>query len=204
MKFYQEITLIDQDEISSYFIWSKLYGQLHLALAEIKRTDNTVNIGVSFPQYIYQVKQEEQKQKISLGKKLRIFAASEHELERLNIAQWLNRLTDYVHLTSIRNVPEKVNGYAIYKRRQFKTSATRLARHRVKRGDIGFEEALARYSHVVKTTDLPYIQLKSLSTSNESDQKHFKLFVERQLTAQSDSQTFSCYGLSAVSSVPEF
>ncbi len=30
-----------------------------------------------------------------------------------------------------------------YKRKQVKTNAQRLARHRVKRGDIGFDEALA-------------------------------------------------------------
>jgi len=32
MKVYQEITIIKTPEISPYFIWSKLYTQLHLAL----------------------------------------------------------------------------------------------------------------------------------------------------------------------------
>ena len=50
MKFYQEITLIDQAEISPYFIWSKLYAQLHIALAEQKNIEDKVSIGVSFPQ----------------------------------------------------------------------------------------------------------------------------------------------------------
>ena len=40
MKFYQEITLIDQAEISPYFIWTKLYTQLHIALAELKDANN--------------------------------------------------------------------------------------------------------------------------------------------------------------------
>jgi len=56
MDYYQEITLIDQAEISPYVIWSKLYQQLHIALAEIKDGNNKVNIGVSFPQYIYEEK----------------------------------------------------------------------------------------------------------------------------------------------------
>ena len=199
MKYYQEITLIDQAEISSYFIWSKLYTQLHIALAEIKDTNNKVNIGVSFPQYIFEEKLEDKKAKINMGKKLRLFTQDEADLKKLDLKKWLDRLTDYVHITSIREVPENINSYAIYKRKQVKTNATRLARHRVKRGDIGFDEALARYSNVVTTTDLPFVQMKSLT----SDQV-FKLFIEKKNAEQSESQIFSTYGLSSESSVPEF
>ena len=204
MKYYQEITLIDQAEISSYFIWSKLYTQLHIALAEIKDTNDKVNIGVSFPQYIFEEKIEDKKAKINMGKKLRLFAPNEADLKKLDLKKWLDRLTDYVHITSIKEVPENVKGYAIYKRKQVKTNAERLARHSVKRGDIGFDEALARYSNVVTTTDLPYIQMLSLSTSDEQDKKRFKLFIEKQSIEQSKSQVFSTYGLSSESSVPEF
>ncbi|WP_111891318.1 type I-F CRISPR-associated endoribonuclease Cas6/Csy4 [Acinetobacter sp. MB5] len=205
MDYYQEITLIDQAEISPYVIWSKLYQQLHIALAEIKDANNKVNIGVSFPQYIYEEKTDHQKSKVNLGKKLRLFATSENSLEQLNIRKWLERLVDYVHVSSIREVPEnKVTGYTIYRRKQFKTNAERLARHRVKRGDIGFDEALARYSHVVKTTNLPYIDMLSLSTSDEHDKKRFKLFIEKQSAEKSETQVFSTYGLSSEASVPEF
>ena len=195
MKYYQEITLIDQAEISSYFIWSKLYTQLHIALAKIKDTNDKVNIGVSFPQYRF----NQEKSIGFLGTKLRLFAPNEADLKKLDLKKWLDRLTDYVHITSIREVPENVKGYAIYKRKQVKTNATRLARHRVKRGDIGFDEALARYSNVVTTTELPFIQMKSLT----SDQM-FKLFIEKRSIEQSKSQVFSTYGLSSESSVPEF
>ncbi|MFU9047994.1 type I-F CRISPR-associated endoribonuclease Cas6/Csy4 [Acinetobacter tibetensis] len=197
MKYYQEITLIDQAEISSYFIWSKLYTQLHIALAEIKDTNNKVNIGVSFPQYLFE--KNDKNSKVNLGKKLRIFAQNEADLKKLDLKKWLDRLADYVHITSIREVPEHIKGYAIYKRKQVKTNAERLARHRVKRGDIGFDEALARYSNVVTTTDLPFVQMKSLT----SDQM-FKLFIEKKNAEQSESQVFSTYGLSSQSSVPEF
>ena len=202
MKYYQEITLIDQAEISSYFIWSKLYTQLHIALAEIKDTNNKVNIGVSFPQYLFE--KEDKNSKVHLGKKLRLFAQNEADLKKLDFKKWLDRLTDYVHITSIREVPENIKGYAIYKRKQVKTNAERLARHRVKRGDIGFDEAFARYSNVITTTDLPYIQMLSLSTSDEQDKKRFKLFIEKRSIGQSESQVFSTYGLSSESSVPEF
>ena len=197
MKYYQEITLIDQAEISSYFIWSKLYTQLHIALAEIKDTNNKVNIGVSFPQYLFE--KNDKNSKVNLGKKLRLFAQNEADLKKLDLKKWLDRLTDYVHITSIREVPENIKSYAIYRRKQVKTNAERLARHRVKRGDIGFDEALARYSNVVTTTDLPFVQMKSLT----SDQV-FKLFIEKKNAEQSESQVFSTYGLSSESSVPEF
>ncbi|ENV52232.1 MULTISPECIES: type I-F CRISPR-associated endoribonuclease Cas6/Csy4 [Acinetobacter] len=204
MKFYQEITLIDQAEISPYFIWSKLYTQLHIALAEIKDDSDKVGIGASFPQYIFEEKVENQKARINLGNKLRLFAESEADLKKLDIRKWLERLEDYVHITSIREVPSDIKGYAIYKRKQVKTNAQRLARHRIKRGDIGFDEALARYSNVVTTTNFPYIEMKSLSTSDQQSEKRFKLFIEKQPAEKTETQVFSTYGLSSVSSVPEF
>ncbi len=204
MKFYQEITLIDQAEISPYFIWSKLYSQLHLVFAEQKDADDKVNIGVSFPQYIFEEKAENQKAKINLGRKLRLFTQSGEDFKKLDIRKWLERLEDYVHISSIREVPSDIKSYAIYKRKQVKTNAQRLARHRVKRGDIGFDEALARYSNVVTTTDLPYIEMQSLSTSDEQSKKRFKLFIEKLPAEQSEIQVFSTYGLSPVASVPEF
>ena len=204
MKFYQEITLIDQAEISPYFIWSKLYTQLHIALAEIKDDSDKVGIGASFPQYIFEEKVENQKARINLGNKLRLFAESEADLKKLDIRKWLKRLEDYVHITSIREVPSDIKGYAIYKRKQVKTNAQRLARHRIKRGDIGFDEALARYSNVVTTTNFPYIEMKSLSTSDQQSEKRFKLFIEKQPAEKTETQVFSTYGLSSVSSVPEF
>lgn len=203
-KYFQELTLIDQVEISPYHIWSKLYTQLHIALAEIKDVNDKVSIGVSFPQYIFEEKTDQQKAKVNLGKKLRLFAQSESDLAKLDIRKWLERLEDYVHITSIREVPSEIKGYAVYKRKQVKTNAQRLARHRVKRGDIGFDEALARYSNVVTTANLPYIEMKSLSTSDQQSEKRFKLFIEKQSAEKSENQVFSTYGLSSESSVPEF
>ena len=92
MKFYQEITLIDQAEISPYFIWSKLYAQLHIALAEQKNIEDKVSIGVSFPQYIYEEKGDDEKSKVNLGKKLRLFSESESDLKKLDLRKWLERL----------------------------------------------------------------------------------------------------------------
>lgn len=200
MNYYIEVTLMENEKFSPYELWSQLYPQLHLALVEVKNTDNKVNVGFAFPQYRF----NENKGVGFIGTKLRLFASSESELKKLDLRSWLERLEDYVHITSIREVPKDVKNYAIYKRKQVKTNAQRLARHRVKRGDIGFDEALARYSNVVTTTDLPYIEMQSLSTSDEQSKKHFKLFIEKLPAEQSETQVFSTYGLSSQSSVPEF
>lgn len=200
MNYYIEVTLIENDKFSPYELWSQLYPQLHLALAEVKNSDNKVNIGFAFPQYRF----HQEKGIGFIGTKLRLFASSESDLKKLDISRWLERIEDYVHITSIREVPQDVKSYAIYKRKQVKTNAQRLARHRVKRGDIGFDEALARYSNIVTTTNLPYIEMKSLSTSDQQSEKRFKLFIEKQPATKSESQVFSSYGLSSESSVPEF
>lgn len=196
MKYYLELTLLDSSDFSLYELWSQLYGQVHLALVKTKNADDKVSVGVSFPQYRF----NPEKKLGFLGTKLRLFAQTEAELNQLNIKKWLERLTDYVHISSIRPLPEnKVTGYAIFKRKQVKTNAERLARHRVKRGDIDFDEALSRYRNVVKTLDLPFIQLNSLTSGQP-----FKLFIEKQPAEQSASQVFSTYGLSSESVVPEF
>lgn len=200
MNYYIEVTLMENDQFSPYELWSQLYPQLHLALVEAKNADNKVNIGFSFPQYRF----HQDKGVGFIGTKLRLFAESEANLKKLDIRRWLERLEDYVHVTSIREVPNDIKNYAIYKRKQVKTNAQRLARHRVKRGDIGFDEALARYSNVVTTTNMPYIEMKSLSTSDQQSEKRFKLFIEKQSAEKSETQVFSTYGLSSVSSVPEF
>lgn len=196
MKYYIEVTLMKNDDFSPYELWSRIYTQLHIAFAEIKDANNKVNIGLSFPQYRFNA----EKGIGFLGEKIRLFAETQADLEKLNIQKWLEHLTDYLHITSVREVPEaKISGYAIYSRKQVKTNAERLARHRVKRGDIGFDEALARYSNVVTTTDLPYIQMKSLTSD-----KSFKLFIEKKPATKSETLVFSTYGLSSVSTVPEF
>lgn len=198
MNYYIEVTLMENDQFSPYELWSQLYPQLHLALVEAKNADNKVSIGFSFPQYRF----HQDKGVGFIGTKLRLFAESEANLKKLDIRRWLERLEDYVHVTSIREVPNDIKNYAIYKRKQVKTNAQRLARHRVKRGDIGFDEALARYSNVVTTTNMPYIEMKSLSTSDQQSEKRFKLFIEKQSAEKSATQVFSTYGLSSVSSVP--
>jgi len=194
MKYYQELTLIPDTEINSYFIWSKLYTQLHLSLVEIQNQQGNVSIGVGFPEYI---RNEEQNK---LGNKLRLFATEEASLNLLNLPKWLSRLSDYVHCTSIRLVPERINTYAIYQRYQSKTNPERLARRYAKRNNISLETALSKYaSFKEKRCSLPFVRLKSLTNSNP-----FDLFIQRKVVEELINGGFNTYGLSTKSSVPEF
>ena len=102
MKVYQEITIIPDDDNAPYFLWSKLYNQLHIALADVANTHGIRTIGVAFPNYRYV--ERDGKTFATLGSRLRIFAPSCDELEKLNLAKWLDRLTDYVHIKAIADL----------------------------------------------------------------------------------------------------
>lgn len=194
MKVYQDITLLASPEIPLYFLWSKVFQQIHLGLVEAQDDQGLIPIGISFPEYVTGEKYS------LLGSKLRLLAYDEATLSQFNASQWLSRLSDYVHCTGIRPVPEKLAGYAIYQREQPKTSNERLARRYAKRHNMDYDTALERYSAMArKTIATPFIRLKSLSGDQE-----FCLWIKKNVVAEPSGTTFSSYGLSAVASVPEF
>ena len=153
MKYYLEITLLPNPDINLLTLWSKVFQQIHLGLVEMQDNQKRVPIGVSFPEYIIGEKYS------VLGGKLRLFAQEETTLARLDAPKWLSRLSDYVHCTGIRSVPEKLN----------------------------------------KLIPTPFIRLKSLSSDNT-----FCLWIRKIAVTEPSSNTFSSYGLSATSTVPEF
>lgn len=193
MQYYVEITLLPSVEVPLYFLWEKVYQQVHFALAEIKNQDGLVSIGASFPEY--------SKERNYLGNKLRLFARTESELEKLKISKWLSRLTDYVHVTGTRLVPAKIQRHAFFKRVQTKSSTERLAKRKAKREGMSFEEAMkALADHEEKTTDLPYVRIKSLSS-----EKRYRLMITCiETDKKSYGNKFSTYGLSHNDSVPLF
>ena len=117
------------------------------------------------------------------------------------------------------SVPEKLIGYATYQRQQPKTNKERLARRYAKRHGVAYETALndiinlttkvpsnADYKTQFRYCDLPqtninapFIRLKSLT-----NEQVFCLWIKKTMVTSSSGTTFSCYGLSAKSSVPEF
>lgn len=194
MKFYLEITLLPNPEVGQHFLWSKLFQQIHLGLVEMQGEQGRVPIGLSFPEYITG-------EKLSLlGGKLRLLAKDEVSLNQFNASKWLTRLSDYVHCTCIRPVPVTITGYAIYQREQFKTNKERLARRYAKRHGVDYDSALKCYSEMThQTITTPFIHLKSLSGGNE-----FCLWIKKTVSTEPSGMAFSSYGLSAVSTVPEF
>lgn len=226
MRFYQELTLIKTPEITPYFIWSKLYTQLHLALVEQQNPDKKVNFGVSFPEYLYREKDKEgSKEFASLGTKVRVFAPNQQELEQLNLAKWLGRLTDYVHIKSIQAVPENTASHLVVKRYRAKTLAslerkTRrfMQREATRQGkEISFKEAQAlQHQRFAKQQEvslqeaekqylqptaknLPFIKMKSYSGNKE-----FSLQIEQQTVEQPQQGVFNTYGLSSQATVPHW
>jgi CRISPR-associated endonuclease Csy4 len=196
MKYYLEINLLKQAEISMYFVWSKVFTQLHLAFVECKDQDDKIPIGISFPDYMF----DSEKEFGMLGSKIRLFADDKMALIKLDLSKWLNRLQDYLQLSDIQEVPQNmVKEYAVFSRKQIKSNPERLARRRAKKDpSISFQEALKRYQKS-DSTNLPYIQVNSLSSSNS-----FRLFVERKISETENKGCFSCYGLSNNVTVPIF
>jgi CRISPR-associated endonuclease Csy4 len=200
MQFYQDITLLPDPETDLYFLWKKVYQQIHLALVEMKGEDGRVGIGLSFPKYCYG------KSRKHLGNKLRIFASSEQELADLDVPKWLSRLLDYVHFTQVRQVPEKTD-YVHFSRRQIK-SLEKVAKRRATHLSIPYEEAFAFLVKEERSDecDLPFIQMESLSSkvSDNGTTNRFPLFIKKNIADMSKDGRFDCYGLSKTATVPWF
>ncbi len=195
MKYYQELTLLPDADVELYFIWSSLYTQIHLALVDIQDEQGNIAVGVSFPEYV------KEGDYAVLGSKLRLFAQNEAILEKLNLSKWLDRLSDYVHHTKIRSVPEKIEGHAVFQRYRTKTNAERLARRYAKRNGVSLEEAMKKYKDFKdELTTLPFIRIRS-----QSNQNLFRLIIDKKaVESHTGDYRFSTYGLSTDSSVPEF
>jgi CRISPR-associated endonuclease Csy4 len=201
MKYYIEISLIQQKDLSCGVIWSKLYEKLHLMLVKLNAIENIVKIGFTFPEYRF----DECRDIGMLGGKLRIFANTENELVQLNLKETLNSLNNYVHLTSIKNTPSYINSYIVFKRKQFKTSAENLARRNSRRSNIDYNLALNKYQNkVYSMSNLPFINFSSKTNNNK-----FKLFLIKQTfgTITDNKFIFNTYGLSfgnVISYLPDF
>ena len=192
MKYYQDITLLSEEEIPQHFLWQKLFQQIHIALAENKGADGSSAIGVAFPEY--------DAAEFSLGTKLRLFAQSEQELVQFQCEKWLERLSDYVRIGEIRAVPEHVSGYACFSQVKPKGSRENLARRRARRTGESYKEALKHFEgYQQEISRLPFIHMQSVSNGHK-----FKLFIQQKITAHPIQGPYSCYGLSGRSTVPIF
>ena len=187
---FQEITLIPDPDIAPYFIWSKLFNQLHIALADVKNKHNIDSIGVSFPDYHYDSKKE---QSSKLGLKLRVFALSQKDLETLNLAKRLERLTDYVHIKGIKEVGDKATGYVSVHRYRFKPADMQAESLANKLG-VSYEDAMATVNKRAPEKAVPYIQMRS-----QTNQSNYRLRVLQLPCDAPKAGNFNTYGMNGMS-----
>lgn len=191
MKYYQEITLLDSDEKLLYEIWSDVYIQLHIALADLKNKHAIDTIGVSLPNYRYEEKKGQTF--AMLGNKLRIFAPSQKDLETLHLDNWLERLTDYVHVKRINEVGDKAKGHVVVRRYRHKNvlkQAEAFAEHK----GITLEAALIHCSkHKQDNKPYPYINLRSISNNQP-----YALSIIQEMEDNEIQGSFNSYGINNV------
>ena len=196
MKVYIDITLLPSDDIGHHFSWEKVYQQLHIALVDFQKSNSQSAIGFGFPEF--------NGKNHRLGRKVRVFAQTDSALELFDVPRWLNRLEDYVHITSVRNVPEEVLDYESFCRLQLKGNPERYARRAAKRQGISYEQAISeREAMPINKTRNPFIWMKSLTNDNR-----FRLIIRQEValneTVGEGDWQFDSYGLSKKGSLPKF
>lgn len=192
MNFYQEITLIPDAEISPYFLWSKVYNQLHIALADVKNKHGIDSIGISFPNYKYEEK--DGKTFATLGNKLRVFANTADEIDKLALAVWLARLIDYVHLTTVKEVGDKATGNVVVRRYRYKDFDKKVAEFAQFKG-ISKKDALAHcLEHKRAIKRYPFISLQS-----KTNQFDYKLSIWQENAKEAKTGSFNTYGINNMS-----
>lgn len=187
---YIDITLLPDPEFSPTHLLSALVAKLHRALAKGQTTD----IGVSYPQHVAQPLSRR-----TLGTTLRLHGTAD-ALQRLMEQDWLKGMRDHIQAAELRLVPAGAQHRAVH-RRQFKTSAERLRRRRMKRkGETAEQVTVAIPTSVERQPDLPFVQLHSQSTGQP-----FCLFVAHgPLLPQAVPGTFNTYGMGQEATVPWF
>ena len=195
MTHYQELTLLQHEDVPLFALWGKVYVQIHLALTELQAALGAGKVGVAFPEYRF----DAEAQIGHLGRKLRVFADDAAVLQQLNLAQHLRRYADYVQLSAVAAVPAE-HGLACYARVQVKSGAERATRRLIKRHpELNYETELARLQALSVHSLLPFIQLNSLSSKQA-----FRLFIAKSEATVVQTGDFGTYGLSNSATVPDF
>ncbi|MEI8633092.1 type I-F CRISPR-associated endoribonuclease Cas6/Csy4 [Vibrio sp. PP-XX7] len=131
------------------------------------------------------------------------------QLTCLAVNQWLQRLTDYVHIKSVKPVPDHVTDYVCFTRWNPKSQQRRLKQldrrtaHLAQKHGVAESEMRAQLltsiENHAENSQLPFIHVQSLSTPADNHQRHkFLLFIQcdKHLTKTRHTNTFTCYGLS--------
>jgi len=184
---YLDFTISPGPEINASHLMSALYEKLHLALVR----DRVDGIGVSFPHYSVISK--------TIGNVLRVHG-TEDMLHAFMRTDWLKGVRDHVRITSIAEAPHDAL-YRVVKRKQFKTSAERMRRRRMRRKNETEQQAEQVIPESVeRIPDLPYVHIFSRSTG-----QRFCLYIAMDAAqVNSVSGRFNTYGLSTHATIPWF
>ncbi len=102
---------------------------MHLALVECKNSDETSNVGFSFPSYHY----NSVRHIGCIGDCIRLFPRERGDLLKFLASLDLSRIEKYLVVTTVKEISfEKITGYSMFLRKQDKVNAARLARRQVK------------------------------------------------------------------------
>lgn len=193
MKHYIEITLLPDAEVGLGFLWQKVYQQIHLALVEVKDVNEKVNVGVSFPKYGSKT--------FPLGDTVRLFGETPDDLNVLRLGHWLGRLTDYVTMKGVQEVPKNTKTYVCFRRKQPKLEFMKRVEKQAKRHGVSIEAALEHFKNYDKEHQLT---LPFVSVYSQTWKQHFPLFVEKNSAPSGKTGNFDTYGLSKEATVPWF
>lgn len=184
---YVDLKVVPDPETGPTQLLGVLYDRLHLALVQ----QHQDTIGISFPDYSLNPR--------TLGTTLRLHGG-EADLQQLLATDWLKGMRDHVRIKDIATAPADASHRTV-QRKQFKTSAERLRRRRMRRKDETEEQVKAAIpSSMEHRPDLPYIHLHSRST-----RQPFCLFIALGPPAASATPgNFNSYGLGSTATIPWF
>lgn len=184
---YVDIKIMPDPETSPTQLLGALYDHLHLALVQQHRE----SIGISFPSYSLNPR--------TLGTALRLHGG-EAELQQLLVSDWLKGMRSHVRVSPIASAPANAPHRTV-QRQQFKTSAERMRRRRMRRKGETEEQAKAAIPvSMERQPHLPYIHLHSRST-----RQVFCLFIAMgPLQSTPIHGSFNSHGLSISATIPWF
>ncbi|KRE92400.1 type I-F CRISPR-associated endoribonuclease Cas6/Csy4 [Frateuria sp. Soil773] len=184
---YVDITVVPDPETGVPPLLGALYDRLHLALVQ----QRLESVGISFPGYGMAPR--------TLGATLRLHGGSD-TLRSLLQTDWLKGMRDHVRMTDIAEAPSNAPHRTV-QRKQFKTSADRLRRRRMRRkGETAEQAAQAIPSTMERRPGLPYVHLRSHSTGQP-----FCLFIALgPLAPAATPGSFNSYGLGGTTTIPWF
>lgn len=187
MDHFVNLKLRPDPEIAQPHLMGALFSKLHLALV----AQRSEHIGISLPAMRDSPR--------CLGDHLRLHG-NQDDLVAMMATPWLASMRDHVEVSAVLPVPANAC-FRVVSRVQAKSNPDRLRRRLMRRHSIDAAEALARVPDTAaERLDLPYVQLRSLSTVQS-----FKLFIRQGALQDAASPgVFGVYGLSRTATVPWF